>query len=122
MTDDDWSRLLTESWRSLNDVLFGSGLRPPVIALDDSRTRLAGWRRHTRTITVSRSLLERPWPVVVEVLKHEMAHRIVRRVNLIINNQRILLIDLDLEPCNTITCTIVTSFNYKRARVILQTL
>ncbi|TNE91474.1 MAG: DUF2786 domain-containing protein [Deltaproteobacteria bacterium] len=80
MTDEAWLRLLQGAWRDVNWRLFGEGLRPVVMKLDDSRRRLAGWQRQTRTITVSRSLLERPWPVVVEVLKHEMAHQYAHEV------------------------------------------
>lgn len=79
---DDTAQLhaLQAQWSRLNAALFGEGLRPVVVRLDDSRTRLAGWRRDTRTITVSRRLLARPWPVVVEVLKHEMAHQYAHEV------------------------------------------
>lgn len=80
MTDDDWLRLLRDAWRSLNDTLFGGGLRPAVLRLDDSHTRLGCWHRSQRSITLSRQLLQRPWPIVLEVLKHEMAHQYAHEV------------------------------------------
>lgn len=80
MDDRGRLRMLQTQWRVLNKHLFGSGLAPIVMQLDDSSRRLAGWRLDTRTITVSRALLGRPWPVVVEVLKHEMAHQYAHEV------------------------------------------
>jgi hypothetical protein len=60
---------------------FGSRLRPPVFALSDSTTTLGRWVSATRTIELSRGLvLDRPWPDVVSVLQHEMAHQFVTEV------------------------------------------
>ncbi|MBA3819910.1 MAG: DUF2786 domain-containing protein [Deltaproteobacteria bacterium] len=60
---------------------FGSRLRPPVIALADSATRLGCWISATRTLELSRSLVvERPWHEVTAVLEHEMAHQFVDEV------------------------------------------
>ena len=57
------------------------GLLPPVIALVDSTTRLGRWVPATRTLELSRVLvLGRPWPEVMGVLEHEMAHQYVDEV------------------------------------------
>lgn len=65
-----------ESW-----ARFGSRLRPVVFALSDSTAVLGRWTRTTRTIELSRALvLDRPWPEVVSVLQHEMAHQFVDEV------------------------------------------
>jgi len=65
-----------ESWQR-----FGSRLKPPRFALSDGTARLGQWVRATRTIELSRALvLDRPWPDVVSVLQHEMAHQYVDEV------------------------------------------
>ena len=59
----------------------GAGLRRPVLALSDSERRLGEWNRAQRTISISRRLVvQQPWGVVREVLKHEMAHQYVDEV------------------------------------------
>lgn len=66
----------TESW-----ARFGDRLAAPRFALTDSTTRLGAWIRATRTIELARTLvLDRPWPDVVAVLQHEMAHQFVDEV------------------------------------------
>ena len=66
----------TESW-----LHFGSRLRPPVFVLTDSVAHLGRWIGPMRTIELSRRLvLDRPWPDVVSVLQHEMAHQYVDEV------------------------------------------
>ncbi len=64
-----------------NQARFRARLTPPVIALSDAATRLGCWIRTTRTLELSRPLvLARPWPEVVGVLTHEMAHQFVDEV------------------------------------------
>lgn len=66
----------TENW-----TRFGSRLTQPLLALSDDTSRLGAWRAQPRRIEISRSLVvERPWPELVEVLKHEMAHQYVSEV------------------------------------------
>jgi hypothetical protein len=75
------ARALFREWRQLNWTHFASSLRAPVVAIDDSDRRLGSWSRSDRSIRLSRRLvLEQPWGVVVEVLKHEMAHQYVEEV------------------------------------------
>jgi hypothetical protein len=52
-----------------------------VIALADTSSRLGRWVPSHRTIEIARCLvLTQPWGVVVEVLKHEMAHQFVHEI------------------------------------------
>lgn len=64
-----------------NHLRFKGRLTPPVIALSDAATRLGRWVRATRTLELSRPMvLTHPWPEVVGVLAHEMAHQYVDEV------------------------------------------
>src|SRR5262245_48682747 len=72
---------LREQYRLLSLSYFKGALRLPQIELVPSRARLGRWVPSTRTLELSRSLvLSKPWGVVVEVLKHEMAHQYVSEV------------------------------------------
>jgi hypothetical protein len=74
-------REVLAEWRRLNAVHFKEALRAPTLELVDQRTHLGRWHHATRTLTLSRPLvLEQPWGVVVEVLKHEMAHQYAHEV------------------------------------------
>jgi len=69
---------LGESWEQLNQNHFRGRLRRPVMELSDGDARLGLWDGRRRTLALARSLvLEQPWGVVCEVLKHEMAHQFV---------------------------------------------
>ena len=68
-------------WQTFNRRLFQSKLTSPVMALSDSQRTLGCWRRDTRTLSISRTLIvDASWGSVVEVLKHEMAHQYVDEV------------------------------------------
>jgi hypothetical protein len=74
-------REIAEQYRHLVHNYFRGGLRMPQFELVASRARLGRWVEATRTIELSRPLvLEQPWGVVVEVLKHEMAHQYVHEI------------------------------------------
>jgi hypothetical protein len=74
-------REVSETYRHLAYVYFKGALSLPLFELVRSRARLGRWMPRTRVIEVSRPLvLEQPWGVVVEVLKHEMAHQYVSEV------------------------------------------
>jgi hypothetical protein len=76
-------RALRESYRELNQNLFGGALRPPVLGLGRSRTRLGEWDPTLRSIEISEPLLlQRGWGAAIEVLKHEMAHQFVHDAEL----------------------------------------
>ncbi len=64
-----------------NQARFGRRLRAPVLTLSDTTARLGQWLSATRTLELSRPLvLARPWPEVLSVLLHEMAHQFVDEV------------------------------------------
>jgi hypothetical protein len=74
------ARLVAE-WDSINATYFREVLRRPVFRLSQTRTQLGQWNGSMRSLEVSRPLvLEHPWAVVVEVLKHEVAHQFVDEV------------------------------------------
>ncbi len=74
-------RELAAAWHEVNQNHFRGRLRKPVFALSDSERRLGAWHGEARSLTLSRPLvLARPWAVVREVLKHEMAHQFVDEV------------------------------------------
>src|SRR5579859_1751622 len=74
-------RELRATWRQLNDAYFRGGLAAPTLELVPVRATLGRWLPETRTIEISLPLvLENPWGVVVEVLKHEMAHQYVHEI------------------------------------------
>jgi hypothetical protein len=65
----------------LNDSLFSGRLQSPAFAFGDARVRLGQWIGDHREIRFARSLLvDHGWGVLVEVLKHEMAHQYVDEV------------------------------------------
>ncbi len=69
-------RELRHTYDDLNAAHFRRKLRRPSLELSDARGRLGRWVREARVLELSRALvLEHPWGVVVEVLKHEMAHQ-----------------------------------------------
>src|SRR5688500_10672996 len=71
-------RALSATWHEINQGHLRGRLQPPVIALSDAASRLGQWIAATRTLEISRALVtEQPWGVVVEVLKHEVAHQFV---------------------------------------------
>ena len=74
-------RELRSVYHDINATCFQRSLKGATIELGDADRFLGRWHRETRSIEVSRRLvLERSWGVVVEVLKHEMAHQYVHEV------------------------------------------
>ena len=74
-------REVAEAYRHLALAYFKGALVIPQFELVSSRARLGRWMPDTRVIELSRPLvLEQPWGVVVEVLKHEMAHQYVSEI------------------------------------------
>ncbi len=68
-------------YEDLNETLFDERLRMPAFALSDAEGRLGRWSSADRTLELRRTLLtEHGWGVLVEVLKHEMAHQFVDEV------------------------------------------
>jgi len=74
-------RAVRSTYADLNGSLFSWRLEYPHFELTDNATVLGRWHGGTRIIELSRTLLlERGWAVLVEVLKHEMAHQYVDEV------------------------------------------
>ena len=74
-------RELARTWTHLNRLLFHEGMRAPAFILFEGGNRVGEWRPAERTLALSRALVHgQPWSVVVEVLKHEMAHQYVHEV------------------------------------------
>ncbi len=84
MTEEfDWLLLeeLGRSWARANWTHFRDGLVAPVLRLGDLGRRVGTWDAASRTIAIDRGFAwTAPWPHVVEVLHHEMAHQYVREV------------------------------------------
>lgn len=74
-------RAVRDTWEDLNATFFRRQLRRPVLSFLDGLGQLGRWSSAERTLWLSRDLLARHgWGVVVEVLKHEMAHQFVDEV------------------------------------------
>jgi hypothetical protein len=74
-------REVAEAYRHLALAYFKGALKLPQFELVSSRARLGRWMPELRVIELSRPLvLEQPWGVVIEVLKHEMAHQYVAEI------------------------------------------
>lgn len=74
-------RELAGEWRRLNATYFKGALVPPAIELAPHESTLGRYSRTTRALELSRPfVLRSSWGVVVEVLKHEMAHQYVSEV------------------------------------------
>ncbi|XYH99771.1 SprT-like domain-containing protein [Sorangium sp. So ce1128] len=74
-------RELMGAYQTLNYTHFRRKLRSASIELSDAASRLGRWISEARAIEISRPLvLTQPWGVVIEVLKHEMAHQYVHEV------------------------------------------
>src|SRR6056297_11692 len=57
---------------------YGINLTTPVINISSGKHTDGYWSPRHRTISISRHLIKtEPWDIVLEVLKHEMAHQYV---------------------------------------------
>jgi hypothetical protein len=71
-------RELRATFDDLNLTFFKGALRRPIIELSETTERLGRWCPETRSLELSRHLvMRRSWGIVIEVLKHEMAHQYV---------------------------------------------
>ncbi len=74
-------RELRLSYQDINAAHFRRALKPIVIELSDAGSRFGRYRSDVRSIEISRALvLGHSWPIVIEVLKHEMAHQYAHEV------------------------------------------
>lgn len=73
-------RLMVE-WGAINRDHFSHAMKPPMLLLSETEAWLGRWTGASRHLSLSASLvLRQPWSVVIEVLKHEMAHQYVEEV------------------------------------------
>ncbi len=74
-------RQIREAYATFNGNLFGFKLKTPTFALTSAATFFGRWVPSSRTLELDRRLLTAySWGVLVEVLKHEMAHQFVDEV------------------------------------------
>jgi hypothetical protein len=74
-------RAAQRCYDELNATFFRQSLRRPRMQFLDGSSHLGRWLRQARVIELGRKLLvEYGWGVLVEVLKHEMAHQYVDEV------------------------------------------
>src|SRR5271170_4730520 len=74
-------RELVAEWQRINAAHFRDSLALPSIVLSSSTSHLGRWLGDTRVLELSRAMiLAQPWAVVIEVLRHEMAHQYVHEV------------------------------------------
>src|SRR6516225_3292601 len=74
-------RELVAEWQRINAAHFRSALALPSLVLSSSTSHLGRWLGDVRVIELSRPMvLAESWAVVVEVLRHEMAHQYVHEV------------------------------------------
>lgn len=74
-------RELVAEWHRINAAYFRDGLSRPSVVLSSSTSHLGRWIGDTRVLELSRRMvLAQPWAVVIEVLRHEMAHQYVHEV------------------------------------------
>jgi hypothetical protein len=72
---------LRAAYERSNGEYFKGTLRRPVLEISDLESQLGRWIGEHRTLQIARGLiLGQGWGVVVEVLKHEMAHQFVDEV------------------------------------------
>jgi Protein of unknown function (DUF2786)/SprT-like family len=74
-------RELVAEWHRVNAAYFRDALTLPSVVLSSATSHLGRWIGDVRVLELSRRMiLAQPWAVVVEVLKHEMAHQYVHEV------------------------------------------
>ena len=75
-----WLHQLHEEFRTLCSW-YALNLATPAFEITDSKTTLGAWRPEPRIIAISANLIEKhSWDVVINVLKHEMAHQYVHEI------------------------------------------
>ena len=82
---DDLARLwVKQLYIECEHILFWydlSGTMKPAVIIVEAMRNYGEWRPETRTIAIADHLIKKyPWNVVIEILKHEMAHQFVTEV------------------------------------------
>ncbi len=71
---------IQREWRLVN-FDFDDAMKPPAFALSSNEQILGRYNHELRILEISRTLLlKHPWSVLVEVLRHEVAHQYVAEV------------------------------------------
>lgn len=74
MKERAWLLQLVSEFREITRY-FGIALSQPFIKISDNRREFGSWNSYTRTLSMSRHLIENySWDVVIEIFKHELAH------------------------------------------------
>jgi hypothetical protein len=79
----DTQACVRQLYKEYDVVLYRYGVKmtSPVIRVEVRTAHLGTWDPLMRTITLSQRLVEaHPWDIVIEILKHEMAHQMVDEV------------------------------------------
>lgn len=72
-----WAAQLSQEHEALS-WRYGADLATPTINISSGESRLGCWSAETKTISISSHLIKTEiWDIVLEVLKHEMAHQYV---------------------------------------------
>ncbi len=72
-----WAAQLSQEHKTLS-WRYGVDLTTPTIDISSGESRLGWWSFETKTISISSHLIKTEvWDIVLEVLKHEMAHQYV---------------------------------------------
>lgn len=75
-----WGKQLLKDYKSIC-YYHGVALEVPNINISEGKSIVGLWQPRSRTISISRHLIEdHAWTVVIEVLKHEMAHQYVTEI------------------------------------------
>lgn len=78
---DAWVRKLYVWWEHYNEAYLARALHRPLIKLTSSGGTLGHWERTQRVIGISaRHIESNDWEVVLDTLRHEMAHQFVDEV------------------------------------------
>ncbi len=74
MKERAWLLLLVQELKGITRY-YALNLPQPFIKISDNQSEYGSWNPYTRTLSISRYLIEKhSWDVVLEIFKHEMAH------------------------------------------------
>ncbi|MES2746019.1 MAG: DUF2786 domain-containing protein [Bdellovibrionota bacterium] len=74
MRERAWLLQLVQEFKEITQY-YGLSLAQPFIKITDNQTEFGSWNSYTRTLSMSRHLIEnQSWDVVLEIFKHELAH------------------------------------------------
>ncbi|OQY51494.1 MAG: hypothetical protein B6230_04705 [Desulfobacteraceae bacterium 4572_89] len=75
-----WTKQIIAEYENIL-YYHGVHMEHPSFGLSESREHYGSWEPNTRTIYISRYFIEKyPWYLVIEMVKHEMAHQYVSEV------------------------------------------